>query len=58
LATVGVMEDKQSIEDALLELYRKGFIKIEYDEKLQAKFSPTDAGVKYIEGIFGKPGES
>lgn len=38
----------EEINIELLELYKIGFVEIEYDEQLQPKFKLTEAGKQYV----------
>ena len=37
------------INDSIFELYKKGYVDVEYDEELNAKFRLNEKGKKYIE---------
>ena len=42
------------LNDELMNLYRMGLVEVEYDEKLNARFSITEDGKKYLE-LLGMP---
>jgi len=37
------------MEEEIMELYNKGYVEMEYDENLNARFRLTEAGIKYLE---------
>ena len=45
--------DKESIDDALMELLNAGYIEVEYNEKLEATFKVTEIGKSVVKDILG-----
>ena len=44
-------EIMQGVNDGLMSLYEKGFVKVDYDENLTAHFSATDEGMEYFKDL-------
>jgi len=44
-------EIMQGVNDGLMSLYEKGFVKVDYDENLNAHFSATDRGMEYFKDL-------
>jgi len=44
-------EIMQGVNDGLMSLYEKGFVKVDYDESLTAHFSATEEGMEYFKDL-------
>lgn len=44
-------EIMQGVNDGLMSLYEKGFVKVDYDENLTAHFSATEEGMEYFKDL-------